>query len=238
MREIGLIRWFGGYNLRTKKMNDFGFIRDNKGQDIYFNKGHVQCKLKELTPGIGITFERGVNFKNDREQAIRIKLLKDENDREIFYDFFNSKIFLELNLNDRSEILINIDENDVINTWSNYEEDLKIIFLYRLCAYNKEFKLIEKINEENEFIRAMLLLYWGKINNCNNEIIIKKAFKLFKGFIEIKNRDLKIVSLNNRYNKEKNKSFIIEFVKMCTQEAEESEELRKLLDMLQAQLLK
>ncbi|URZ00069.1 S1 domain-containing protein [Clostridium felsineum] len=236
MREIGLIRWFGGYNLRNKKMNDFGFIRDDKNNDLYFNKGHVQCKLKELITGRAVTFQRGVNFKNDREQAIRIKLLKDEDDREIFYDFFYSSIFSEIELNDKSEVLLNIDEKEVLDFWGTYSEDLKVLFLYRLCLENKEFKLIEKINEENEFIRAMLILYWAKINKCSNGIIIKKAINLFKSYIEYIGENSRKVNSNINYNKKEYKTLLIEFVKACTLNEQESEEYTELLDIIQLEL--
>lgn len=233
MKEIGLIRWFGGYNVRQKRMNDFGFITDDKNEDIYFNKGHVQCKLKELTTGTAVTFERGTNFKNNREQCVKVKLLKDEKDIEYFYKFLNSNIFNKLTLKDRSEILLNIDEKDVVKIWSKYSEELKIMLIYRLGIENRKFNFIEKINEENEFIRAMLLLYWGKINECKSEIIVTKALNLIKMYINMNYENKENVNPVINCQKEQRDFSIIDFINCCTSEIDKkSKKLEELLSLL------
>ncbi|PJI09648.1 MULTISPECIES: hypothetical protein [Clostridium] len=231
MREIGLIRWFGGYNVKQKRMNDFGFITNDKNEDIYFNKGHVQCKLKELTAGTAVTFEKGINYKNNRDQCIRVKLLKDEKDIELFYKFLNSDICSQLNLKDKSDILLNIEEKDVVRFWNEYSEELKIMFLYRLCMENRKFNLIENINEENEFIRAMLLLYWGKINECSNEIIVTKVLNLIKTYL---NTSSESVNLVDNCKEEQRDFSIIDFVNCCTSKLDKkNRELEELLSVLQ-----
>ncbi|AJA47721.1 hypothetical protein CPAST_c16460 [Clostridium pasteurianum DSM 525 = ATCC 6013] len=80
MREVGIIKWFGGFNPKIHKLNDFGYILRENQPDLYVNRNHLHCKAKLLTPGTAVSFEVGVNYKNNMEQAFKVKLLKSEND--------------------------------------------------------------------------------------------------------------------------------------------------------------
>ncbi|MFT8315923.1 MAG: hypothetical protein ABF633_17000 [Clostridium sp.] len=81
MREVGIIKWFGGFNPRIHKLNDFGYILRDNQPDLYVNRNHLHCKAKLLTPGTVVSFEIGVNYKNNMEQALKVKLLKNEKEK-------------------------------------------------------------------------------------------------------------------------------------------------------------
>lgn len=38
MRSFGVVKWFGGYNKNTDRENNFGFISDRSGEDIFLHK--------------------------------------------------------------------------------------------------------------------------------------------------------------------------------------------------------
>lgn len=83
MREVGIIKWFGGFNPRIHKLNDFGYILRDNQPDLYVNRNHLHCKAKLLIPGTVVSFEIGVNYKNNMEQALKVKLLKNEKEKNL-----------------------------------------------------------------------------------------------------------------------------------------------------------
>lgn len=83
MREIGIVKWFGNYNSKTGRNNDYGFIAREGKPDIYVHRTQINCPELALSEGTPVTFEVGINPQNDREQAIRLRLLAEETDIEI-----------------------------------------------------------------------------------------------------------------------------------------------------------
>ena len=47
--QIGLVKWFGGYNSRTERENDYGFIQSMTSEDLFVHKNEVasETSLKE-----------------------------------------------------------------------------------------------------------------------------------------------------------------------------------------------
>lgn len=192
-RNIGLIKWFGGYNPVIKKFNDFGFIAREGKEDIYFNKSHIHCNVSDLIRGRAVSFEEGLNYKNRRPQAIKVNLLKDENSIELLERCVKSEIFSSVELYDKLDILWRLDWNFIAENWDNFGVILKIIYLYRLCKEDKEFPIIETISEKNKLIRAMLLLIWSKFIDSEKEIVLKKSTKLIEEYRDeiTQNKDAK-----------------------------------------------
>ena len=181
-RNIGIIKWFGGYNPRIKKFNDFGFIMRDGQEDIYFNKNHIHCNVGELTKGRVVSFEEGLNYKNRRPQAIKVNLLRDEDNIELLKQCVESIMFDNIELYDKLEMLWKLNWDFIEKNWNNFSVTLKIVYLYRLCRENKDFPIIENINEKNKIIRAMLLLLWSKFNGGEASMVFKKAAKLIEEY--------------------------------------------------------
>lgn len=181
-RNIGIIKWFGGYNPSIEKFNDFGFIEREGKEDIYFNKSHIHCNVSDLIRGRAVSFEEGLNYKNRRSQAIKVNLLKDENSIELLERCVKSEIFSSVELYDKLDILWRLDWNFIAENWDDFSVILKIIYLYRLCKEDKEFPIIETINEKNKLIRAMLLLIWSKFIDSEKEVVLKKSAKLIEEY--------------------------------------------------------
>lgn len=39
--HLGIVKWFGGYNHKREKENDFGFIESMSGDDVYIHKNDI-----------------------------------------------------------------------------------------------------------------------------------------------------------------------------------------------------
>lgn len=197
-RNIGFIKWFGGYNPIIKKFNDFGFIAREGKDDIYFNKKHIHCNVSELIRGRAVSFEEGLNYKNRKQQAIKINLLRNESSIELLQECVKSQLFSDIELYDKLDILWRFDWDFIKENWEDFSVTLRIVYLYRLCKENKEFLIIENINEKNKLIRAMLLLLWSKFNDSEKEIVLKKAAGLIEEYrneiIENKDENKEIIS--------------------------------------------
>ena len=177
MREVGTIKWFGGFNAKQKKLNDYGYIIRHNKPDLYVNKNHLQCKIKQLVVGTSVTFEVGINYKNGSEQAIKVKLLENEKDELIIKQCIHSDIKQNF-IDALSQYLRYSEETEIINLWNNLKDEFKILLLIKICNEYKELTLIEKFKEKNKFIRAMLIIVWTKNNGDKNQIAYEKAYKL------------------------------------------------------------
>ena len=56
--QMGLVKWFGGYNHQKDRKNDYGFIDSRQGQDLFVHKNEIQ-NGSELTEGELVVFETG-----------------------------------------------------------------------------------------------------------------------------------------------------------------------------------
>ncbi|WP_053242884.1 hypothetical protein [Clostridium sp. DMHC 10] len=156
-------------------------MRDGQ-EDIYFNKNHIHCNVGELTKGRVVSFEEGLNYKNRRPQAIKVNLLRDEDNIELLKQCVESIMFDNIELYDKLEMLWKLNWDFIEKNWNNFSVTLKIVYLYRLCRENKDFPIIENINEKNKIIRAMLLLLWSKFNGGEASMVFKKAAKLIEEY--------------------------------------------------------
>jgi Zn ribbon nucleic-acid-binding protein len=91
MREIGIVKWFGGYNSKTGRNNDYGFVTREGKPEIYVHRTQINCPETALREGTPVIFEVNVNAQNGQEQAIRLCLLAEETDREVLNCCVRSK---------------------------------------------------------------------------------------------------------------------------------------------------
>lgn len=79
--RVGTIKWFGGLNSKTGKLNDFGFI-ESWGEDIFFHQTQVTSTIEKLAPGSWVTFQlaRG---RGDRLAAQQVQILSEIADDDI-----------------------------------------------------------------------------------------------------------------------------------------------------------
>lgn len=80
MREVGVIKWFGGYNANKGRDNDYGFVASEGRADLYVHRSECRCPEEFLIEGTPISFEVGMNRVTGKEQAINVLVLTEETD--------------------------------------------------------------------------------------------------------------------------------------------------------------
>lgn len=90
LREIGIVKWFGGYNSKTNQENDFGFIeqlkyhtKDNiygEKDDIRVHQSQINGLADRLKEGVLVTFGIKRNFITKRDEALDVQLLHEEDE--------------------------------------------------------------------------------------------------------------------------------------------------------------
>lgn len=279
MREVGMIKWFGGFNPKIHKLNDFGYILRENQPDLYVNRNHLHCKAKLLTPGTAVSFEVGVNYKNNMDQAFKVKLLKNENDNLLvkkcvfsnkkeyylpiltkFFEIGDSSdidiifpkiftltkeeqkkiidsmdlnlkmrkdIFKLLDIEEQTNILLQLDEAHLIKQWNDLNLTIKIFLLYRFCHDKYDINILKKIVEKNLFVKALSLIAWVSNNQNKKTMAYKKACEyMYKYSSELSHTDSDYEELKcifpigkNKFKVDINKHWkdwsILEFIQYC-----------------------
>lgn len=78
---VGTIKWFGGLNSKTGRVNEFGFI-DSSGEDVFVHRSQVISALEDLKPDVSVLFLRGPR-NAERPAAQRVRILSEIPDDEI-----------------------------------------------------------------------------------------------------------------------------------------------------------
>lgn len=186
MREVGKVKWFGGFNPKIHKLNDYGYIiRDGK-PDLYVNKNHLHCRVKKLQSGVVVTFEVGVNYKNGREQALKVKLLEDEKE-DIIKEFIYSnegQVYKSLIAYQKVKLASKLGDDNLAELWCKLENIEKIFLLFKLSEEKRTLKtLVEKLQEKHLLIRALLIIAWTEDNQDKKEIAYEKVFELMSKYL-------------------------------------------------------
>ena len=219
MREIGEIKWFGGYNQKRHALIDYGYILRNSKPDIYVNKVHLHCKVKDLRPSVIVTFEVGVNYKNAMEQAIKVKLIEDEKDEEclIYGITCNDERYFVPSVD---VFFANFEGEKIANFWNKLQDKFKIMLLYKIASKGIPTYILESLNEKNKLIRAMLLILWSKQYEDKMNVAYEKAFILIKEYIEKKSEKVNIFEKNENYKVDTKKPWsewtFLEFLESCS----------------------
>ncbi len=180
MREVGIVKWFGGYNPKTHQLIDYGYIIRKNKPDLYFNRSHLRCKVKSLTPETAVSFEIAINFKNNMEQAFKVKLLKNET-----LDFIiKEEAFSYLNSEEKLKFLNYLNEENIMDLWEYMEFKLKILTLFRISSENISTEVLEKVMERDKFVRVIILIVWSKNNKDKKSMAYDKASLLLSLYIK------------------------------------------------------
>lgn len=82
MREIGSIKWFGGYDRINDRQMNYGFISREGHEDLYIHQRQVRCDSTLLTPRVAVSFIVEVG-RNGRPEALDLILLAQEVDPDV-----------------------------------------------------------------------------------------------------------------------------------------------------------
>lgn len=70
----GKIKWFGGYNAKTNKNNDYGFIESSDSDDIFVHESQVDVEdLSHLKENLIVTYKRFFNPHKNKYSAVEVK---------------------------------------------------------------------------------------------------------------------------------------------------------------------
>ena len=84
MKEIGYIKWFGGYSSKLDKIINYGIIVTNK-DEVFLHKNNInESILTKICKDKVVIFERIKDNKKDRDTAVNIELID-------FAIYFSSK---------------------------------------------------------------------------------------------------------------------------------------------------
>ena len=146
-RFIGNINWFGGFNSKIQKYNDFGYLFDVfSNEEIRVHCSQLLCQESNLSKGIYVSFEKGI-FKG-KPAAFKVKLLKDE-DNEILlkrcFSLDSDQVWLAIG--NQLSYLASIDEQiEILN--AKVEKKL-----FHLLKY---FPSSTLLHHDAKFIRAQI----------------------------------------------------------------------------------
>ncbi|MBD2439315.1 hypothetical protein [Nostoc sp. FACHB-110] len=180
MREIGFIKWYGGYDHQRNRENDFGYIgREGKLDDVKVYREEVCCSESDLKESILVTFETTINPTNNKLYAKKLKLFTEIGRIKNFGININQSVkpnywFIECEYD--GHILVHRKDFNFIET--DLTEGTIVKFLIQ--KYGKEYKaknvhlfnfreeidpdIIERcLNHKDPRICALGI--WGYINN-------------------------------------------------------------------------
>ena len=89
---LGHVLWFGGYNSKTDRENNFGFISSENGNELFFHKNEIN---RNYTPADNtpVLFRQGTG-KNGKPTAFNVHLLDktDEETGELLIEYLRAII--------------------------------------------------------------------------------------------------------------------------------------------------
>lgn len=89
---LGNVLWFGGYNSKTDRENNFGFLSSESGTELFFHKNEIS---RNHTPADNtpVLFREGIG-KNGKPTAFNVHLLDktDEETVELLIEYLRSYI--------------------------------------------------------------------------------------------------------------------------------------------------
>lgn len=228
MRQAGIIKWFGGFNPNTHRLNDYGYIIRENESDLYINRVHLRCKANVLKKGTPVSFEVGLNYKNNMPQAFKLKLLRNEKEE---------KLIRKCVLSDKEEYYMpvmetfidKIIENDIMNLlkeWEKLNFRLKLKILFKMCSENIDSSVLENLKEKNKFVRAAIIMLWLKDKKGEKSVPYKKVDDLFTYYLEDLKKDSQginqissIIPEDENYKVNIGKKWIdwsiLEFLQLC-----------------------
>lgn len=74
-RRTGFVKWFGGYNKKTQKENNFGFLLDTLGHDVFLSKKDWDCSPLPSEGDIVTYILQASDGKYSAREACRLSVL-------------------------------------------------------------------------------------------------------------------------------------------------------------------
>lgn len=166
-RKIGRVNWYGGYNNKTRRENNYGFLKTIDGDSIYVHESELLCPPSKLFSGQWVTFNLTAEERGPTASAVNLTV--DESNVSAILDFLKLK---EINISVRLQLCfkLSLDMNkpwfplikDIIEeyelsstheniffpkSWCDIEPDSPIYQILpkkiREDRFNKEYKKVE-----------------------------------------------------------------------------------------------
>ena len=87
---MGKVLWFGGYNSKTDRQNNFGFLLSENGNELFFHKNEIS---RNYTPADNtpVLFREGIG-KNGKPTAFNVHILDktDEETAELLIEYLRA----------------------------------------------------------------------------------------------------------------------------------------------------
>jgi len=158
--HLGIVKWFGGYNHQKERENDFGFIENMQGSDVFIHKNEImdddslvenELVLFELGEKKGKYHAKNLCRPNKDEKSSRKTLSLYVENHEQFNDFFDSyKVSNEI-----IEVIIkNIGNSSFIEKIKEYSK--QNLSIYRLISQSKHWLEIFVLIKNNKSLEEIL----------------------------------------------------------------------------------
>lgn len=82
-KEVGKIKWFGGFNNQTGQINDYGFVECQGKGDIWVHRTEIYCSESDLKEGTLVKFELRIYGNGYRASNLHLLNLIKEEDSDI-----------------------------------------------------------------------------------------------------------------------------------------------------------
>ncbi|MEH2073667.1 MAG: hypothetical protein V7K57_04650 [Nostoc sp.] len=198
MREIGFIKWFGGYDRQRGRENDFGYIgREGRTDDIKVYREEVHCSESSLIEGILVTFELVINLQTNKQFATNLNLFKEVGRIKTFGTNIgrtskNNYWFIECQYQDNTLL----HKNEIHFLESDLKEGTLIKFELRKYGDSYRAKNVHLLDFKEEtdsdiiqrclnhnYPRFCALGFWGYLNNNSIEEAISLAEQKLNNFL-------------------------------------------------------
>jgi hypothetical protein len=198
MRKIGIIDWYGGYNSKLERENDFGYAKlpgEERGT-VKIYESDVVCDVDDLNGGVFVTFELTIN-KNGKHKAKKVNLLSDDTN----IDNFDHQTLAELPSNWRARVFgvlfhkqISQDHFNRLISFISSDTHLtdqllqNVPFYYSLKCADLSFERLSK-DDQMKYVA----LHWYQDLSLLNETTIEELLKLTDWQSESREKAIEII---------------------------------------------
>lgn len=121
-QDLGVVKWFGGFNNKTNRENHFGFIESIRGEEVFVHKSGL-VNLERLSEGDKVSFSVAAGAKGPQATQVRefsaenegvfdllsvLKSAEADHSREIYFNFLQDleRFFHSASEDNKSEIAL------------------------------------------------------------------------------------------------------------------------------------
>ena len=135
IHSYGVVNWFGGYNSKYDRENNYGFVFDHNGTDVFLHKKEWN---ESDIPEEGCLVEYELINSNGKSSALKAKLVNVETlssgEVELAVEFVESRLKVDSKATRQYKVLINELGNrilcsnrvELINTFGSKEKMVKL----------------------------------------------------------------------------------------------------------------